>query len=288
MNPILKRPGAAALALWIAAFSLSCRIGGPPRAGVAPDVSPSVMGVLLAGSRLTLGDHFYEVADQYFHRGVPHKSEKFFGGNWFQRMAAEAAPSAHLHLQGVDVREMMPWLLLSMRANPGRAESYLVTAFWLDHGAGRPDAALEVLRQGQCEVPFNYEIQLERGRLLLRLGRRGPAAAAFDAGLAFWPGAGDPGGIGARHDKAALLLYRALLHEGAGEREEAIAALERILALFPEREHLRERIALLRSGGAPALAAPALWKQLLAADARAREENTCPQAEARDHDHEDE
>jgi len=276
-------PWLTVIALWAAAFSLSCMLmSRSARAAREPAVS-SVMDALLSGSRGVLGARLYDTADLYFHRGIDHEVETAFDNAIFQSAAEEFSPSDHVHLAGGDIAEMMPWLWLSIQADPGRVETYLVAAFWLSHAAGLHDEALEVLKQGQCAVPFNYEIQLERGRILLHQNKLQAAAAAFDAGLAFWPGTHKTDDGDAKHDKAGLLLYRALLCEAHGKKEDAIAALQEIIELYPHRSHISDRIANLRAGGEPSLTAAIVWQRMIETDAEARAGLTCPHCEDDDH-----
>jgi hypothetical protein len=277
-------PWAAMLAAWGAAFVLSCRLTTAAPGGRAAR-DRSVASAMLGESRLAMAGRFYETADLYFHQGVEHEKTEAFGDSAWQELRERISPSRHVHLHGEDAAEMVPWLWLALEMDPSRAETYMVAAFWLAHEAGQPAVALEVLRRGQAAVPRNYEIQMEKGRILLRMLRLREAADAFDAGLAFWPGGLSPESDDARHDRASLLLYRALLHEAAGEKEQAIRALEQIVTLFPSRGYLRERIEALRGGTGPALTASAAWKRLLDSDAEARAGKTCPQEEAGAHGH---
>lgn len=274
------------------AFCLSCRmeIRGntvPPRA----DGARSVLASLFGESRLALGNSFYEKADSYFHRGIPHRKDRAFDRNVFLELRKQIAPEGHHHIAGGDVEEMMPWLWLALRANPGDIETYLVTAFWLAGDGGRVDKAHEVLDEAQRNIPYAYEVQLEKGRLFLREQRLHEAQAAFDAGLAFWRH-NRPEGDDARHDYASLLLYRALLCEAEGRRDDAIGCLEEIMAVFPERTYMQDRIDTLRRGDKPAFAASTVWANLLAADEKARHEAVCPfddeHAHGHDDDHDDE
>jgi len=250
-------------ALWWAVFVVSCRIMAAS-AGTYPQAQgDSVAAAILGQSRLGMARHAYDMADLYFHRGVHHKHDLAFENNFFQRLRREVAPELHVHVHGAAVTEIMPWLWLTIRMDPHHAEPYLVAAFWLIKEGRRPDLALEVLQEAQCAIPFNYEIQLAKGRIYLKQGDLARAKEALDAGLAFWPSGKSPVSEDARGDRAALLLYRALLHETDGETEEAIAEMEEILRMFPKRTALRDRIEAYRRGGEPSLLANRVWTGML-------------------------
>jgi len=275
---------ASALA-WGGVFALSCRLAvfpGDPEEGTR--VSPSFAGALLSEGRLALHHEAYEMADTYFHKGVGHLHETAFHDHPFQRVRREVAPDRHVHLHGADVREILPWLWMAIRMDPSDVETRLVTAFWLAHGAGRPDLAEQVLREARVNTPGSVEVQLELGRLYLRQGRLADARRAFDAGLTFWPGKNKPDSREAGQDRAGLLLYRALLYEIEGKAQQAVRQYEEILALFPDRVHLRRRIEALQKEEAPAIVARDFLENLLDQQARLKEE-TCSRVHGHGHGH---
>ena len=243
--------GAGVLILWGLAFCVSCRITIGAHGGPLPADERSIAGALLGESRMGLSGYFYETADEYFHKGVGHLEEEAFQGGAFQKLLARISPHRHAHVDAANAKEIIPWLWLAIRMDPHNVDLYLVASFWLAKDAGRPDVALEVLREGQCNNPFNPLIQLARGRILLKQRRLEESTQAFDAGLAFWPGALPPDSEDARYGKAELLIYRTLLHELDDEVDQAIRGLEAILELFPKRTDLEKRIAELRSGIPP-------------------------------------
>jgi tetratricopeptide (TPR) repeat protein len=271
-----RSPWIAIVVAWEVVFLLSCRLAPTLNGDHEARHERSVVGVLLGESRTALSGHFYVIADKYFHKGAERVTPQVFRTRILQRALREISPEVHAHLGNKDVSQMMPWLWLAIRMNPRCVETYLVASFWLAGDIGRPDLALEVLRDAQQSIPFNYEIQLEKGRLLLRETKIEAAKHAFDAGLAFWPSGQDPQGEIPKHDKASLLLYRALLYEADGKKNSAVSALEDILVMFPERTHLVERVSELEQGTEPALLAPGLWEQMLKTETLRRKDKACP------------
>ena len=274
--------------LWTAAFLFSCVLGTAYVVPRPSDGHQSVARAVFGETCDALSGHFYDTADKYFHKGVEHVRPEAFKGSIFQRAADEISPRAHVHLVGEEIKEMMPWLSLAIRTNPRRLDTYLVAAFWLATDANRPDLALNVLAEAQQNIPSSHEIQLERGCLLLRENKLKEAREALDTGLAFWPGNGKPDSREMQYDRARLLLYRAVLHEIDGKNMEAIAALEEILTMYPERTALKERIAELREGKEPSLLPASRLKQMLKNDAKHRHGETCGRKEEHDHDHDEE
>ena len=238
-------PVLTALLLWTAAFGLSCILSALTPARSTPgEVTAAVFG----GSREAIAGALYERADLYFHRGVGHVHDEAFAHHPFQRLAESISPSRHAHVHGARIKEIMPWLWLALRADPYNEDLYLVSAFWLWSEAERYDLALRVLQQGQTSLPYNYALQTATGRLMLKQGRLERAADAFDAALAFWERTAEPDDEGARHDRAEILLYRALLHEAAGSPARAAGMLREIARLFPKRQPIEERARALEAG----------------------------------------
>jgi hypothetical protein len=69
-----------------------------------------------------------------------------------------------------------------------------------------------------------------------------------------------------------MLLYRALIHEIYRENDKAIARLQEIIKIFPERTALNDRISELRKGDKPSLLATFARDDMLQNDAK---RNTC-------------
>jgi tetratricopeptide (TPR) repeat protein len=157
----------------------------------------------------------------------------------------------------------MPWLDLATRVNPQNQEGYLVAAFWLAGEAQRPELALGILDNAQCNIPYAYEVQLEKGRILLHTGEHRVALQAFSAAIAFWEKTADPTDPDQLLDKAEALLYRALLREAEGMPSEAIADLKAMLSISPDRPAMQARLRDLESGTTTHPPAHALLRSML-------------------------
>lgn len=281
----MKQVHIAALVIGLTggAFALSCRIQART-SPLPPSHTPSAGAALLGQSRLGLSGYFYAMADLYFHRGVPHQHEEAIHSTWFQKRRTELKPHAHLHATGHAAQEVLPWLRLATALNPHNVDFLLLAAFWLHHKAGSIDLAHRLLKDAQADNPFEYEIQLERGRLYLYENNIPAARRCCDAALAFWPSRLAPAETEARRDRARILLYRSLIHELDGEREKAVAGLREILRLFPERTHLRDRIRTLAQGREPVLLENAVWNNLLQSEGE--HSMLCSEGHADHHEHE--
>ena len=257
--------------MWGAAFALCCRLANEPlmpgdetdspaTAG-SPAMAGSVAIKALGASRVAVGDQLYANADRTFHMGVGvYRRPAFTSG--FMRLAQAIAPEGHVHLQAEGVNEMVPWLYFATRADPHNVEAYVVAAFWLAGEGDRPDLAERVLDEARANNPKDYRVYQEKGRLALKRGALTEAARAFDAAGRLWERDSGPDKIQAQLDCAEMLVYRGLLYEEGGDVPRALTCYQNILALFPEREGICERVAELTETG-HARVAPTAMRQTI-------------------------
>jgi len=256
--------------LSVCAFSLAARLTlGSQESPAAAE--GSLTEALLGEVRVLLGDRLYKQADVYFHRGLDYKlPDTALTGNWATRVHRELEPDEHLHAEGEQqIREIMPWLEMTMRVNPDDQESVLVAAYWLGRRLGRPDLAEQVLLRAQRQTPFAYAVQLEKAKLFLHEARREPAMAALNAAIAFWERTGNPEDEADRLAKAEALLLRALLLETFTRPQDAVADYRALLALFPDRPGPRQRLEALTQSHVPHPPAEALLTHMMTQAAQA-------------------
>lgn len=241
----------AIMALWFATFSLAAHLALGRLTG--DEKSVTLVEAVFGESRALLGNRFYKQADVYFHRGLD--DEKPVGGlagGLFGKLREQVSPSVHMHAESVtEIREIMPWLELSMRVNPKHQESVLVMAYWLGNRMQRQDLAEAVLLRAQQNLPFTYAVQLEKARLYLHLGRYEPALKALNAALAFWTVTANPESQDDLIDKADALYLRALLLEQENRIEEAIVDYRELLTIAPLRYGRGQRLKALTQGTLP-------------------------------------
>ncbi len=253
-------------ALWASAFSLACLIfvqAGPAAGEPSRAAGTTVFLRLLGGSRSALGERLFLKADSVFHKGVSAPPPRAFNG-WFSALHDAVAPRVQQHLQPGEMQEVLPWLFIATRMDPGNVTAYAVGSFWLAEQLGRPDLALELLREAYRHHPRDYRIFLEQGRLWMRRGRWPAAASTLDAGLRLWPHPLASDDDDARLDAAQMKMYRALLAELQGQTALAAELHEGILDIFPARTGVRARLAALRRGEQPRPPAADLLDNLLA------------------------
>ena len=235
------------LGAWILAFSLVARIF--ISLPVDDSAGESPLDRILTAGRAGIGADLYRQADIYFHKGVAFTRPPPLPHDPFRQLLDVVAPEAVVHLDGQNIREIMPWLRFTTRIDPHNIEAYLVTAFWLSEEAQRPDVAHEVLREALRLNPGTYDLYLGRGKIFLRQKQFSAALQSLSAALRCWPQtpvAAKPEDL--TFDRAEILTYRALVFEILDQPTDAIHDLEEVLTLFPSRIHFRDRIADLAAG----------------------------------------
>lgn len=108
----------------------------------------------------------------------------------------------------------------------------------LERALGQDEAALRVLDAGLAQLPESAALEHARGLALVRLGRAGEAMEALARAVELDPGS------------SRFAYVHAVALHGAGERERAIALLERTAAAHPAEPALREAlVAFLEAEG---------------------------------------
>jgi tetratricopeptide (TPR) repeat protein len=190
-----SRPGLVFLLLLAAAFSLGTLLHMRALNWRTRSQPGNALSRLLGESRRLFANHFFVKADIYFHSGyypslfdqarqaqeqekaVAHGGVHPEGGHeeeadflkppkdWIDRFGRHFRITEHTHLEGEKAREMLPWLRISADLDPKRVETYIVAAYWLRRGLGKPDEAETFLREGLRANPDSYELLFELGRL---------------------------------------------------------------------------------------------------------------------------
>jgi tetratricopeptide (TPR) repeat protein len=188
ISPLLALTALLALAFTLAT-GLASRADGWSR----PAKSNNVFGMMFGDGRKLLANQFFTMADIYFHSGYypsifdknaeeqkeiisashgkkeseeDEKKEDFLGRpkDWVDAYGRNFRITQHMHLEGGNEREMLPWLRLAADLDPQKIETYTVGAFFLREHLGRTNEAEAFLREGLRNNPDSCEIYFELGR----------------------------------------------------------------------------------------------------------------------------
>lgn len=156
--------------------------------------SNNLFGMLFGDGRKLFANHFFTLADVYFHSGYypsifdknaeeqkaivaashgkkeseeDEKNEDFLGRpkDWIDTFGRNFRITQHTHLEQHQEREILPWLRLAADLDPQKIETYTVGAFFLREHLNRPDQAESFLREGLRNNPDSCEILFELGRI---------------------------------------------------------------------------------------------------------------------------
>ncbi len=236
--------------------------------------SDSLLKLVLGDARAMFARQFFVKADITFHSGfypsvfdqarqaeeeenhVAHpgkegeKPEGSFLGpptDWIDRFGRHFRITEHTHLEGGNIREILPWLRLSADLDPHRIETYTTAAYWLRNRLGKVKEAEEFLREGLRANPNNAELLFELGRLDYE-NYHDPARARnlWELALRRWHE------VEAKQKKPNLFVLDEIttnlahLEESAGHFDRAIEYLEQAKQASPNPADLDRQIQELR------------------------------------------
>jgi len=156
--------------------------------------SDNLFGMVFGDGRKLFANHFFTMADVYFHSGYypsvfdqksgeekeiisashgkketeeDEKNEDFLGQpkDWIDAFGRNFRITQHTHLENHNEREILPWLRLAADLDPNKIETYTVGAFFLREHLNRPAQAEAFLREGLRNNPDSAEILFELGRV---------------------------------------------------------------------------------------------------------------------------
>lgn len=181
-------------ALLALAFALATGLASRAEGWSARTKSDNVFGMMFGDGRKLFANHFFTMADVYFHSGYypsvfdkhaeeqkeiisashgkketeeDEKNEDFLGKpkDWIDAFGRHFRITQHTHLESHNEREILPWLRLAADLDPQKIETYTVGAFFLREHLGRTQEAEAFLREGLRNNPDSCEILFELGRL---------------------------------------------------------------------------------------------------------------------------
>jgi hypothetical protein len=155
--------------------------------------SDNLFGMMFGDGRKLFANHFFTMADVYFHSGYypsmfdrsgkeseitetshghtdtpdDEIKEDFLGRpkDWVDAFGRNFRITQHTHLGNQNEREILPWLRLAADLDPQKIETYTVGAYFLRDHLNRPDQAELFLREGLRNNPDSCQILFELGRL---------------------------------------------------------------------------------------------------------------------------
>jgi len=134
-------------------------------------------------------------ADLYFHGGAGHFFEEHAGGlslteknghmhaedekdvheqenhlsmnRGLISLGEELAVTKHVHLEGEEAKEILPWFYFATKIDPRNISAYTLGSYWLADRMKKRKEGLALLKEGLLNNPDSWEINAELGRLYL-------------------------------------------------------------------------------------------------------------------------
>ena len=261
MVPVLARryggPFVSVFAFWVLGSLMAIGLVNMP--GIGFDARMSLAGRVLGRATGLLAEDLVETADKTFHRGRPHYRDKAFEDHYYQVIKRSVSPVVHLHLEGREIREIIPWLRLAVMLEPHNVDNYLVASYWLGK-SGDVAAALRVLREAQVNNPESYLVYLGKGRFFAKGDNKEEAGRAYDTALALWPGEKGSTDAETRQDLREILATRAVLFGLQGDAQKTLEMMKTLVALFPGKSRpFKDQITAIEQGTDVRELAQARW-----------------------------
>jgi len=208
---------------------------------------------MLGEARAMVSTWSFLQADVYFHGGVSDFSENLSSlahatkgkeelgtpaYNILARLSKETDITDHIHLEGDQTKEIIPWLYYSAKIDPNNIDAFTTTAFYLSHTFGKNEDALSFLREGLKSNPDSWKINAEIGRMYFQYFDD-PAKAVRFLFRAYGLQKEKP------HDKFQeryLLTFLAASYEAIDDKQSALKIYKYLGELFPEEEAFKLKI----------------------------------------------
>jgi tetratricopeptide (TPR) repeat protein len=267
-------PYAVLVLLLAAGFSLATALQGRVENWRLLQAHPDdLLNVVLGDWRRMFANQFFVQADVSFHGGYypsifdqarpathdtrhltakegeaaaeEHEKRMQFLGpprDWIERFGRHFLITEHTHLQGLNEREILPWLKVASELDPHKIDSYAVAAYWL-RSLGKFDEAERFLREGLLNNPGNYDLLCDLGTLRYK-NKHDPAHARklWEFALRQWAraqAAGEKPDV-LKLDTIAVSLAR--LEQAQGDYARALEMFELAKKASPNPEALEQQI----------------------------------------------
>lgn len=186
----------------VLALVLSCIM--IPQFKAANPQSTDVLLQVMGGTADFAADEAYQEADVYFHGGIrgmhdDKDGHKIDDGvqttgyqqanlplmDWMERMHSATTPNAHLHLEGVESKEMLPWFVVAVRLNPHLVEAWSTGMYWY-YRSGEIEQSEKFASDGIRNNPNDYRLYFDRGVLYYHMKKWNSAVRDLEFAQKHW------------------------------------------------------------------------------------------------------
>lgn len=166
---------------------LLCRPIGV-RTQAADRHSGDILARLFGGTAEIASQSALDKADLYLHKGVGHLCDEHehHGDHdrpcalpmqgLVNRLHGQTAPRDHVHIRGIEEKELLPWFVIAARLDPRNVEAWRIGAYWY-YRTGQVRDAERFITAGIESNRSDHRVYLERGILYHRLERWNESAS---------------------------------------------------------------------------------------------------------------
>ena len=209
--------------------------------------------LLLGSAKEAIGDTFFLKANSYFHGGVSinliqhenmvesedreteaHETFKKAYTDWVYKINSQVKVMEHIHLQGEETKEILPFLTTAVKLDPYNVPAILTTAYWLNSYFKKTDAAIEMLKQGLKDNPDAWEICSHLGLNYFKFKKNYAESAAYFKKSLEKMDKNNSNEI----DHRDAYYYLAESYANQGLNRQALEAYQSALSNFSEKENL--------------------------------------------------
>ncbi|MDP8299579.1 MAG: hypothetical protein P9L88_06735 [Candidatus Tantalella remota] len=95
------------------------------------------------------------------------------------RMSDALRVTEHIHLQGDDIKEIVPWLYYAVELDPHNIQAYTLIGYYVCDRLGKVDQGIAFLRKGLKKNPDSWEINADLGQIYFKHVKDYEKAAVF-------------------------------------------------------------------------------------------------------------
>lgn len=176
--------------------------------------------------------------DSYDTAGTAEKKADISPFNILFRMSEETGISEHKHLQGKDIREIIPWIYYSAEVDPHNVLAYTLAGYYVIDRFGKVDEGLAFLRKGLKNNPDSWEINAELGRVYFQYTKNYSVAVEFLSKAWTLMQTEDTDKFQRRY----VLSFLARSYEALGQTDKALPIYKRLNELFPRDTNIKNKI----------------------------------------------
>lgn len=158
------------------------------------------------------------------------------------KISEKIAIAQHRHLSGNEEKELLPWILYSVKLDPKNEKEYVIGGYWLGMRLNKIDEAIKFLHEGIKNNPESWDIYLMLGEIYLI------ALKDYQTARLYLEKAKDLA-ENKEIDKFEIRTIYTFLAEACNKTnspETSISLYEKLMQMFPDDKAIEKRLLFFR------------------------------------------